>query len=91
MNKTTENILVCGSLGAGLGLLLSGHWRWGLAAAAVAPTTYATAHPRATWGVVKRASETVAAAGKTAGIAVAKAGEVVGKSAAEIGKGLKSA
>lgn len=79
MTKTTENLMIWGSLGAGVALMLSGHRRLGFLVALTAPVTTTIQHPRATWATLKGAPKGVYMAGKAAGKAGYVAGRAVGR------------
>jgi hypothetical protein len=78
MNRTTDQLLTWAPLGAGLGLILSGHRRLGLATALVSPIAVAVEHPRGT----RRALRGVPRAFKTVG-------EQVGCGMAKTAKGFR--
>ena len=89
MNRTTENLLTWGTIGAGLALMLSDHRRFGLAVAAVSPLTVAVQHPRAMRKALKAVPQSLMSCGEATGKAFEHAGRSVGISMRKTGHGLR--
>lgn len=91
MNETTEQLLIWGSAGIGLGLLTSGHRHLGILVSSVAPATAAIAHPKGTHRVLRSIPVAMAVSGRALGTSGRVSGVALWKTAKEARKGFKVA
>ncbi|MGH9488444.1 MAG: hypothetical protein ACRD04_12765 [Terriglobales bacterium] len=80
MKRTTEQLLTWGPLGVGVGLIVGGHKRLGVAIAAVAPVIVVIQHPRGARRALKLVPKAISQAGKQVGRKVARGAKQTGKS-----------
>lgn len=88
MNRTLESLMIWGSLGAGVGLLASGHKKAGWAVISIAPATVTIRHPRATARTLKAIPQALQASGPALAISGQAGGKTMWRSVEVIANGI---